>query len=108
MTETMRNIHRDMAAYAAARTAEPKSDNRSEQMKQPPAPQTSTTTEPAPKPPLQITMRVAEKGGLSVYGLQRMPITLYAEQWIHLSDLMPEIREFIELNRSKLAWKDAK
>lgn len=86
-------------------------------MKQPPAPKFNLveatkqpeTATPAPvKAPLNITMRVAEKGGLSVYGLQRMPITLYAEQWINVLDLKDEILAFIEKERTKLAWKETK
>lgn len=52
-----------------------------------------------------ISMKVSEKGGLSVYGLGRFPVTLYPEQWAKLLDLAPEIRAFIEENRSRLKWK---
>lgn len=54
-----------------------------------------------------ISMKVSEKGGLSVYGLGRFPVTLYPEQWAKLLDLAPEIRAFIEENRSRLKWKAA-
>jgi hypothetical protein len=53
-----------------------------------------------------ISMKVSEKGGLSVYGLGRFPITLYPEQWTRLLDMADEIRAFIENNRATLKWKD--
>ena len=54
-----------------------------------------------------VSMRVSEKGGLSVYGLGRFPVTLYPEQWQKLIEMAPEIRSFIEENRDKLKWKAA-
>jgi hypothetical protein len=53
-----------------------------------------------------ISMKVSEKGGLSVYGLGRFPITLYPEQWTRLLDMADDIRTFIEENRERLKWKD--
>jgi len=53
-----------------------------------------------------ITMKIAEKGGLSVYGLGRFPVTLYKEQWIKLLDMADAIRQFIAANDSKLKAKD--
>jgi hypothetical protein len=44
--------------------------------------------------------KVSEKKALSVYGLQRMPVTLYAEQWERLLDYADEIRKFIVENNS--------
>src|SRR6266478_2479606 len=41
-----------------------------------------------------ITMKVSEKGGLSVYGMGRFPITLYKEQWLKLLDMSDAIRAF--------------
>lgn len=58
------------------------------------------------KKPVQVTFKVAARGGVSVYGLQRMPITLYATQWIHLEGVMDQILGFIEEHKSELAWKD--
>ena len=49
----------------------------------------------APKPIGNITMKVAPKGGISVYGLQRWPTTLYAAQWEALLAKADEIRAFI-------------
>jgi hypothetical protein len=53
-----------------------------------------------------ISMKVSEKGGLSVYGLGRFPITLYPEQWTRLLGMADDIRTFIEENRERLKWKD--
>ena len=52
-----------------------------------------------------ISMKVSEKGGLSVYGLGRFPITLYKEQWTKLLDLEKEIRAFIVEHNSTLKTK---
>ncbi len=52
-----------------------------------------------------ITMKVSEKGGLSVYGMGRFPITLYKEQWIKLLYMSDAIRSFIVANDSSLKTK---
>jgi hypothetical protein len=52
-----------------------------------------------------LSMRVSEKGGLSIYGLGRFPVTLYQEQWLKLLDLAPEIRAFISANADRLKTK---
>ena len=52
------------------------------------------------------SIRVSEKGGVSVYGLGRFPVTLYKEQWLKLLDLADEIRTFIKENAAKLKTKD--
>lgn len=52
-----------------------------------------------------ISMKVSEKGGLSVYGMGRFPVTLYKEQWLKLLDLSDEIRAFIAANDAKLKAK---
>ena len=52
-----------------------------------------------------ITMKVSEKGGLSVYGMGRFPITLYKEQWLKLMDMSDAIRSFIAANDSELKSK---
>ena len=52
-----------------------------------------------------ITMKVSEKGGLSVYGMGRFPITLYKEQWIKLLDMSDDIRAFIAANEDTLKSK---
>lgn len=53
-----------------------------------------------------ITMKVSEKGALSVYGMGRFPVTLYKEQWLKLLDMSDEIRAFIAANEGKLKTKD--
>jgi hypothetical protein len=52
-----------------------------------------------------MEFRVSEKGGVSVYGLGRFPVTLYYEQWIKLLDAVPDLKVFIEENKSKLKTK---
>jgi hypothetical protein len=55
-----------------------------------------------------LDFRVGEKGGVSVYGLGRFPVTLYYEQWIRLLDISKDLREFLEENKSagKLKLKE--
>jgi hypothetical protein len=53
-----------------------------------------------------VSLKVSEKGGLSVYGLGRFPVTLYQEQWVKLLDLADEIRTFIRENEGKLKKKE--
>lgn len=50
--------------------------------------------------------KVSEKGAVSVYGLQRMPVTLYMEQWERLLDFGDEVRAFIKDNAGKLKRKE--
>ena len=52
-----------------------------------------------------ISMKVSEKGGLSIYGLGRFPITLYKEQWTKLLAMAEEIRAFIKENDAALKTK---
>ncbi len=52
-----------------------------------------------------ISMKVSEKGGLSVYGLGRFPVTLYKEQWTKLLDMADEIRQFMKENDGALKTK---
>ena len=54
-----------------------------------------------------VTMKVSEKGGLSVYGLGRFPVTLYKEQWVRLLDMADDIKTFIRENEASLKSKDA-
>ncbi|HKV48668.1 MAG TPA: hypothetical protein VJN69_11310 [Candidatus Acidoferrales bacterium] len=53
----------------------------------------------------KLEFRVAEKGGVSVYGLNRFPTTLYYEQWAKLLDVGDELRRFLEENKAKLKTK---
>ena len=50
----------------------------------------------------KLEFRVGEKGGISVYGLGRFPVTLYYEQWIRLLDAAEDLRSFMESNKSRL------
>jgi hypothetical protein len=52
-----------------------------------------------------LSLRVSEKGGVSVYGLGRFPVTLYKEQWLRLLDMASDIRAFIEANETQLRVK---
>jgi hypothetical protein len=51
------------------------------------------------------SLKVSEKGGVSVYGMGRFPVTLYKEQWLKLLDMADEIRAFIKDNEPKLKSK---
>jgi hypothetical protein len=53
-----------------------------------------------------ITLKVSEKGALSVYGLGRFPVTLYKEQWRRVLGMATEIEAYIEENDSKLKTKE--
>lgn len=53
-----------------------------------------------------VSLKVSEKGGVSVYGMGRFPITLYKEQWLKLLDMSEEIRTFIRENDSSLKAKE--
>jgi hypothetical protein len=53
-----------------------------------------------------LEMRVSEKGGVSVYGLGRFPVTLYYEQWKRLLALAPDLETFLEENKGKLKLKE--
>jgi hypothetical protein len=52
-----------------------------------------------------VSLKVSEKGGVSVYGLGRFPVTLYKEQWARLLDMADDIRAFIRENEPKLKAK---
>jgi hypothetical protein len=54
----------------------------------------------------QMSLKVSEKGALSVYGLGRFPVTLYREQWEKLLSMSDQIREFIEENDGALKKKE--
>ncbi len=53
-----------------------------------------------------VSMKVSEKGGVSIYGLGRFPVTLYQEQWLKLLDLADDIRAFIRENEGQLKKKE--
>ena len=53
-----------------------------------------------------LSMKVSEKGALSIYGMGRFPVTLYKEQWIKLLAIADDIQKFIADNDSKLKAKE--
>ena len=53
-----------------------------------------------------LSMKVSEKGAMSVYGLGRFPLTLYSGQWSRLFSMVDEIKAFLEANKDKLSVKD--
>ncbi len=53
-----------------------------------------------------MSLKVSEKGGVSVYGLGRFPVTLYKEQWSKLLAMADDIRAFIKDNEAKLKSKE--
>lgn len=55
-----------------------------------------------------VTMKVSEKGALSIYGMGRFPVTLYREQWEKLLAMTPDIKAFMQANASKLSAKPTK
>jgi hypothetical protein len=53
-----------------------------------------------------LSLKISEKGGLSVYGLGRFPVTLYKEQWKKLLDMAEDIRAFLVANDAALKTKE--
>ena len=53
-----------------------------------------------------LQFKVGEKGGVSVYGLGRFPVTLYYEQWVRLLNSADELRAFLEENKNRLKLKN--
>lgn len=54
----------------------------------------------------KLEFKVSEKGGVSVYGLGRFPVTLYFEQWTRLLDAANDLRAFLDENRDRLKLKE--
>jgi hypothetical protein len=52
-----------------------------------------------------LSLKVSEKGAVSLYGMGRFPVTLYKEQWLRILASAPEIEAFIRENDSKLKTK---
>jgi hypothetical protein len=52
-----------------------------------------------------VTMKVSEKGAVSIYGMGRFPVTLYKEQWLKLLAMSEDIKAFIAVNEEKLKTK---
>lgn len=55
----------------------------------------------------QMSLKVSPKGAVSIYGLGRFPVTLYAGQWERVIEAAPQIREFITDHNGELAHKEA-
>jgi hypothetical protein len=53
-----------------------------------------------------LSLKVSQKGAVSLYGLGRWPVTLYKEQWLSVLEMAEEIRAFIAQNESKLKTRD--
>lgn len=53
-----------------------------------------------------LSLKVSQKGAVSVYGLGRFPVTLYQEQWVRLLNKAQDIRTFIKANEANLASKE--
>ncbi|MFH1923276.1 MAG: hypothetical protein ABIP48_25725 [Planctomycetota bacterium] len=60
----------------------------------------------AESPRRSLYCKVSQKGGLSLYGLQRMPVTLYVEQWERLLDFSGELRDFMKEHDPELKRKE--
>ena len=56
----------------------------------------------------RLTLKVSEKGALSLYGMGQWPVTLYKSQWLRLIDMVPTIKTFIDEHNAVLAEKPAK
>lgn len=54
----------------------------------------------------KLSMKVSEKGAVSVYGMGRFPVTLYKEQWLRLLAMSDDIKSFIEANNDRLKTKE--
>jgi hypothetical protein len=59
----------------------------------------------AAKPTPRLTFKLTEKGGVSVYGLMRFPVTLYAGQWLRLLDVADSLKAFLRQNAAHLSVK---
>lgn len=58
--------------------------------------------------PRTLSLKVSEKGAVSLYGMGRFPVTLYGTQWERLLDNADAIRDFLKTNASLLSVKEAK
>jgi hypothetical protein len=54
----------------------------------------------------RVSMKVSEKGALSIYGMGRFPVTLYKEQWLKLLAMSDDIQAFIVANEGRLKTKE--
>ena len=53
-----------------------------------------------------LSLKVSEKGAVSLYGVGRFPVTLYKEQWRKILGMAQEIEEFIQKNEASLKAKE--
>lgn len=53
-----------------------------------------------------VSIKISEKGGVSVYGLGRFPVTLYKEQWAKLLDMADDLRAFLKAHDAQLKAKE--
>jgi hypothetical protein len=53
-----------------------------------------------------LRLQVSAKGGVSLYGIRRFPITFYADEWETLLDMSDDIRKYIRENEASLKRKD--
>ncbi len=53
-----------------------------------------------------VSLKVSEKGAVSLYGMGRFPVTLYKEQWLRLLASAAEIEKFIRDNEAQLKTKE--
>jgi hypothetical protein len=53
-----------------------------------------------------LSLKVSEKGAVSLYGVGRFPVTLYKEQWLKILGMKEEIEAFIHSNSASLTTKD--
>lgn len=53
-----------------------------------------------------LSLKVSEKGAVSLYGVGRFPVTLYKEQWRKILGMADEIEEFIQKNEGSLKAKE--
>lgn len=53
-----------------------------------------------------VSMKVSEKGAVSLYGLGRFPVTLYQEQWLKLLEMADDIRGFVREHEGQLKKKE--
>lgn len=52
-----------------------------------------------------VYLKVSAKGGVSLYGIRRFPITFYVEEWTRILDMADEIRAFVAEHEGELSRK---
>ena len=57
------------------------------------------------KPGRSLSLKVSEKGGVSLYGLRRFPVTFYADEWEKVLGMADDIRRFVADHEAKLKRK---